>query len=130
MKERRKFARMNKESLIEYKELAFSLKDNGYQKSNIQNVSGNGLLFLADTGFEIGTKLGLKIKIVGWDKEKNDFYKFDETAMPEPLSVIARVVRIEEVKENELYEIGVEFVNVEPENWDALKKYISKNLEK
>ncbi len=129
MKERRKFARIKRESLAEYKELEFSFKDNGYASTSIKNISGNGLLFLSEQNFDIGAKLSMKLKIIGWDKQKNDFYRYDETVMPEPLSVIARVVRIEELKQDCLYEIGVEFINIETENSEALKEYISMNLE-
>ena len=130
MKERRKYSRIEKNSVIEFKELDFPITNDGFASSRIKNISANGLMFPSDRKVEVGTMLNLKALVIGWDKEKDDFFKYDETAISEPLSILGRVIRLVEVKKGKSYEIGVEFINVSEDDRAALTKFIMKRLDK
>ena len=130
MEEKRKYSRIEKNSIIEFKELDFPITNEGFASSRIKNISGNGLIFPADKKMEVGTILNLKVMLIGWDKEKDDFFRYDETAISEPLSILGRVVRIVEAVKGKTYEIGVEFINVSEDDRAALTKFIMKKLDK
>jgi c-di-GMP-binding flagellar brake protein YcgR len=130
LQEKRKFSRIEKNSIIEFKELDFPIINDGFVSSRIKNISANGLIFPSDKKVEIDTILNLKVKLIGWDKEKDDFFKYDETAISEPLSILGRVVRVVKATKDKSYEIGVEFINVSEDDRDALKKFIMKKLDK
>lgn len=128
MEERRKFPRIDKNSTLEYKTLDFPITEDGFLSSRIENISGNGLVFISGKKFEIGSILHLRVGLIGWHKEKNDFYKYDETAVSEPLLILARVVRITELKKSQSYEIGAEFINVSKEDHKAMISFIDKTV--
>jgi len=128
LEERRRFPRINKNSTVEFKELEFPISKEGFFTSHILNISANGVIFEAEKKFSIDTMLQLRINLIGWHKEKNDFYKFDETAVSEPLLAIGRVVRIEELKKAKSYKIGVEFINLNEDDKEALISFIQKSI--
>jgi len=130
MKERRKFSRAGKNSVVEFKELEFPLTEKDYSNSNIKNISGNGLLFESKNKFDIGASLHLKISLIGWDKDRPGFnIKAPSSPLLPPVSVIGTVVRIEEVKKDSLYDIGIKFTNIDKDDEAGIISFLNKNLE-
>ena len=130
MKERRAFARLDKKSLIEFKELQHPITEKKYSTSNTKDISGSGLLFQSNKKYDIGTLLHLKVVVTGWQKERPGFKKFNESAVSHPISIISKVVRVEEIEEEKLYDIGVQFINFYEDDAAGLVNFIKKNLEK
>ena len=127
-KERRKFSRIDKNFRLEYKLMDLSKAESIFVKSKVKNISANGLLLESEKQYDIGDLIQLKVYIMGIEKEKTGFFKYDQTAISEPMTILARVVRIEEIKKNKLYDIGVEFKNIYEDDSDALVTYINKNI--
>ncbi len=127
-KERRKFSRIDKNFRLEYKLMDLSKAESFFVKSKVKNISANGLLLESEKQYDIGDLIQLKVYIMGIEKEKTGFFKYDQTAISEPMTILARVVRIEEIKKNKLYDIGVEFKNIYEDDSDALVTYINKNI--
>lgn len=128
MKERRKFSRIDKCSLIEFRKLENFPAEEDYSNSSIKNLSGNGLLFESDRKFDIGTALHLKISLIGRDKEKSGFNMEDPVSVIHPVSIICRVVRVEELEKNHLYDIGIRFINFYEDDAAGFIDFLNNNL--
>lgn len=129
MKEKRKFARIDKKSLIEFKELKYPVEEKDYLSSNIKDISGSGLLFKSKREYKIGTLLHLKIALTGWDRNRPGFMKTNEASVSHPVSIIGKVVRIEEIEKGISYDIGIKFVNFYEDDAAGLINFINKNLD-
>ncbi|MBN2073288.1 MAG: PilZ domain-containing protein [Actinobacteria bacterium] len=129
MREKRKFARIDKKTLIEFRELKHPIEEKKYILSNIKDISGSGLLFQSEKEYKIGTFLHLKIALTGGKEDNPRFRKIGEASLCHPISIIGRVVRIEELKKGASYDIGIRFVNFYENDAAGLINFINKNLE-
>lgn len=127
MKERRKFIRIDKDSLIEFKEFEYPVKGKDYLFSKLKNIGGSGLLLKSKKKYKIGTLLHLKIVLTSQEKDKPEIGKEYETSVSHPLSIIGKVVRIEEIEKGS-YNIGIMFANFYENDAAALADFINNNL--
>lgn len=123
-KEKRRFLRIPKEFIVEYKELTLTKKAAKKHSSKLVNISVGGILLESGQLFPPDTLLKLELKMPSWQKHSDDFYKFDQTSISEPFTAIGKVVRSEEVVKGKLYKLGVELVNVDKGHSDVLRKYL------
>ena len=128
MKERRKFSRIDKRSLLEFRELEDSHSKEDYSNSSIKDISGSGLLFEAVRKFDIGTVLHLKISLTGHDEEKHGSNKGDPISVIHPISVICKVIRVEELEKDHLYDIGIKFINFYEDDAAGFINFLNNNL--
>lgn len=82
-----------------------------YSTSYTKNMSEGGFLFYSKNPIDVGSNIEIK------------FFLKDSTNF---VSAIARVVRIGEISSNNLYEIGISFVDIEQQTMNILSKYILK----
>ena len=95
----------------------------------LKNYSSAGALFESKAKYDIDDILKIEITIPGWEIYKNEFYREDKDTRREPIIILAAVVRVEAIRPNELYEIGVEFVGIDDGDRWALMKQIKKQLQ-
>jgi hypothetical protein len=88
-----------------------------------KSLSEGGILFGSDEAFEIGSLLKLELDIPGWEKFKPEFYKGNKPSGRQPLIVLGKVVRIEDVGKGQ-FDIGVAFTAMDQGHKLALKKYL------
>lgn len=107
--EKRAFKRIDDSLQIKYEILNsdFIMPLTSYTK----NVSKGGFLFRSNVPVNLSSVLKLKFYL-------NDFSEF--------ICADAKVVRVEEVVENKIYDIGIKFININEEDIDKLTKYVSK----
>ena len=91
----------------------------------MKNLSTTGALFETSKTFQIGDVLMLKMDIPGWEKYKSDFIRPGQLSRSEPLTALAKVVRVEFIKSGH-HEIGVCFVGIDETHQKALNKLIKK----
>ncbi|HOV14343.1 MAG TPA: PilZ domain-containing protein [Spirochaetota bacterium] len=78
-----------------------------------KNVSSGGFLFRSSAPVEFGSLLRLKFYLDNLD---------------EFVSADAKVVRIEEIVENKIYDIGIKFININDDDVLKLTKYVTNKL--
>ena len=120
---RRRFFRIEKESVVSIavvdvlKELNLypdSRQESRWEISSMQNISACGVLITAQKTFPLGTVVKLNIAMETWNppyKNKDAFH------------TLARVVRLEMTQQG-LYEIGFEFVGIDPVEKEDLIQYL------
>ncbi len=120
--ERRKYARVSHDSILKCERFTIPPQD---EKSTYKtkNISAGGILFESDKKYDLGEILKLEISAQGWDKYLVEFYKPDKLSISEPVKVLGRVVRIEDIGEGR-YDIGVEFAAIDEMHRKALARYL------
>ena len=109
--EKRAFKRIDNRLKVKYEtvESNSSIPLTTYTK----NVSSGGFLFRSNNPVKFGSVIRLKFFL----ENLNEF-----------ISAEAKVVRVEEIVENKIYDIGIEFVNVPDSDIDKLIKYLTNKL--
>ncbi len=128
-KKQRKFPRIPKEYPIKVAEIAFPLKEGAGKTGFAKNVSGSGICFIVSSPYKPKTLINLKIDMVGWQRHKKNVSSvLDSISAVAPLSAIAEVVWCEKLSNSAEYEIGVKFLDIYEDDYEALKKYLDEIL--
>jgi c-di-GMP-binding flagellar brake protein YcgR len=86
------------------------------------DISAGGLLLSSTSQYPLGTLLKLEIRVPGWGKHRGGFGPVQDQDN-RPLVAVGQVVRIETLDAGD-YELGVKFLNVYPDDKEALRKFI------
>ena len=123
--DQRQFHRISEDVIIEAKKIEYPMTEEGQRGVGV-NISAGGICFTSPTAFNPGDLLGLEIRLTGWQRHKRSYATVidDEQALA-PLTAVSRVAWCKEQPEQAGYEIGVTFVDIYPDDYQALQKYIS-----
>ncbi len=124
-RDQRQFHRISDDVVIEARKIEYPLRQEG-QRGVGRNISAGGICFVSSTAFNAGDLIGLEIRLTGWQRHKRSYAAVidDEKAMA-PLTAISRVAWCRQRLNQEGFEIGVTFVDIYPDDYQALQKYIS-----
>ncbi len=124
-RDQRQFHRISEDVVIEAKKIEYPLRQEG-QHGVGRNISAGGICFTSPVAFSSGDLIGLEIRLTGWQRHKRSYAAVidDEKAIA-PLTAVSRVAWCRERVDQEGYEIGVTFVDIYPDDYQALQKYIS-----
>ena len=128
-RERRKYLRISRNYILDC--TLFSIKnlqmepDQQVMQGVMRNISAGGVLFESECKFAVGTLLKIDLALPGWQRFKTEFLKEDTFSISEPLTVLARVVRLEVIELDRLYDVGVCFSAVDEGHKIGLLKYIN-----
>ncbi len=122
--ERRKFARLPKNFRVELRELDFRA---GREKISTRcvNVSAGGLLLEVSRAFDLEQKVQVKLFVPNLNKFHPSYFKVFESSTDQDLLAVAKVVRVKEKLPLQLYELGIEFLDIYEDDWQALYKMLS-----
>lgn len=123
--ERRQYRRIPMGATVSFQEISFQ-KEVSSDQSVYLDVSAGGLLLSSSKEYPLDTLLKLEIRVPGWGKHQGHFAPAHEMDL-RPLVAVGQVVRVEKLESGE-YELGVKFMNVYPDDWSALVKYIEASL--
>lgn len=127
--EKRKDYRLPKNFRVEVREFKFPLARQKTHEIFSVDISAGGLLVECGQNFAKGEKLQVKIFIASLNKYHPGFFKVFESDAGQYLQVIAEVVRSEERVPLSRYALGIRFVDVDHDDWNALRKFIVKAKE-
>ena len=123
--ERRTYRRIPMGATVGFQELSFSTIPEP-ATSVYADISAGGLLLTSPRNYPLGTLLRLELRVPGWGKHQGRFGPAHEQDL-RPLVAVGQVVRIETLEEGE-YELGVKFLNVYPDDQEALRKFIEASV--
>ena len=132
--ERRRYVRIPAEYVVECERFTAAVtkseEEEKYVHTVTKNFSSGGLLFESKETYDIGTLLKLKVDVPGWKKFKEEFYMSEGTSESPPLIVLAKVVRVEALEQDEKNEIGVSFSAIDEGHREALEKFVRRQTER
>ena len=121
---KRKFPRVSRNIDIEVSQLTFPLSDAVIKKESSLDIGVNGIRFTSSEPYEPQTVLNLKINIIGWEGFKKPFSKFIDLSSEAFLGAVGEVVWCNENAEGGGYELGVKFMNIYEDDYEALMRYV------
>ena len=119
--DRRNFRRIPMGATVGFQELTFSTIPEP-ATSVYGDISAGGLLLSSAQVHPLGTLLKLELRVPGWGKHQGRFGPAHDQDL-RPLVAVGQVVRIETLDAGD-YELGVKFLNVYPDDQEALRKFI------
>jgi len=122
-REQRSFRRMPMEAEVAFQELSFEKESEAIQ-TKYKNVSGGGLLIASKHECPLGTLIKLEIRVPGF---VNYAVRASTPTQPyeqKALVAVGQVVRVESLENGE-FELGVKFLNVYPDDLNALLALIN-----
>ncbi|WP_461211225.1 PilZ domain-containing protein [Desulfocurvus sp. DL9XJH121] len=125
--DKRKDFRLPKNFRVEIKEFRFPLARQPKFDVACADISAGGMRLECRKKFEEGAKLQVKIFIPSFNKYHPGFFKVFESDAGQFLQAIAEVVRVEDVVPLTSYSLGVKFLDVDHDDWQALRNFITKS---
>jgi len=119
--DRRNFRRIPMGATVGFQELTFSTIPEP-ATSVYGDISAGGLLVSSARSFPLGTLLKLELRVPGWGKFQGRFGPAHDQDL-RPLVAVGQVVRIDTLDAGD-FELGVKFLNVYPDDQEALRKFI------
>lgn len=121
--ERRKYLRVvSKRPIKHTKFRLFGKNSEKLTESITKNLSAGGILFESDVLYLPGDLVRMDIDIPGWEKYKTEFLKPGQINRNQPVTVLAKVIRVE-IKFPRLYEVRAAFVGIDEDHQKALSKF-------
>ena len=119
--DRRNFRRIPMGATVGFQELTFAHTPEP-ATSVYGDISAGGLLISSPKSIPLGTLLKLEMKVPGWGKHQGKFGPAHDQDL-RPLVAVGQVVRVETLDAGD-FELGVKFLNVYPDDQEALRKFI------
>ncbi len=124
--DKRKDFRLPKNFRVEIREFRFPLARQKSMEVSCGDISAGGMLVQSPQRFEVGTKLQVKIFIPSLNKYHPGFFKVFESDAGQHLQAIAEVVREEMIVPLTRYDLGIKFLDVDYDDWNALRTFINR----
>lgn len=121
-KERRNYYRLPKQTEVVCKKIDFSEVQPEYNVES-KNISAKGLLLLSPHSYNLGDIMRVSIALPRVHKFKPGYHKPMMNPYEEPITTIGKVVRIEQV-DDEQFEIGLCFEGMYEDDYIGLLNYI------
>ncbi|MFO8031210.1 MAG: PilZ domain-containing protein [Desulfohalobiaceae bacterium] len=122
--DRRQYQRLPKDFRVELKELSFAASGHQAVQTRCLNVSAGGLLLETSRSFNLGQKVQVRLFVPSLNRFHPSFFKVFESSLEQSLLAVAEVARVEEKLPLQLYQVGIRFLDVYEDDWQALYKML------
>jgi c-di-GMP-binding flagellar brake protein YcgR len=122
--ERRQYERLPKNFRVELKELAFGASNNQAVQTRCLNISAGGLLLEVPRSFSQGQKVQVRLYVPSLNRFHPSFFKVFESSLEQSLLAVAEVARVQEKVPLQLYQVGIKFLDVYEDDWQALYRML------
>lgn len=122
--ERRQDKRIPKNLRVEFREFKFPLVQQPTREARCIDISAGGMCISCSEQYSEQTKLQVKIFIPGFNKYHPGYFKVFESDAGQFFQAIAELVRVKEVLPLSRYELGIQFLDIDSQDWSALRKFI------
>jgi hypothetical protein len=124
--EKRAYDRIPEEVAVEARQIVYPPENAADHQGLGQNISAGGICFTSATPFPQGELLSLRIRLTGWQRHKRSYAAvIDDDLAIAPLTAVTRVAWSRPRADGQGYDIGVTFVDIYPDDYQALKRYLA-----
>lgn len=126
--DKRDYPRLPKEVPVTIAKLEYPLSTEADESGTLKNIAKGGIGLTVANAYEPGIRLSLKINLKGWRRYVKSVASIIDdsagTVAVTPLTAIAEVVWTNPSPDGDGYEIGVKFLDIYEDEYNALKKYL------
>jgi len=126
--DKRDYPRLPKEVSVTLAKLEYPFSTEAEESGILKNIAKGGLSLTVANAYEPGCRLSLKINLKGWRRYLKSVSSIIDdsagTVATTPLTAIAEVVWMSPLPDGGGYEIGVKFLDIYEDEYNALKKYL------
>jgi c-di-GMP-binding flagellar brake protein YcgR len=112
---------------VEIREFRFPLARQPKFEVKCLDISAGGMSFECRRKYEEQTKLQVKIFIPSFNKYHPGYFKVFESDAGQFLQAIAEVVHVKDIVPLTTYALGIKFLDVDYDDWQALRNFITKS---
>ncbi len=131
--EQRYYPRIPKEALVTVAKLEYPMPADAESKGVLKNITDGGVCIIAPKDYPSGTRLSLQINLKGWRRHLKSVTSIVDdsatTVATTPLTAVAEVTWSTPSSDGENHEIGVKFLDIYEDEYNALKKYLENLVE-
>ncbi|WP_045221811.1 PilZ domain-containing protein [Desulfonatronum thioautotrophicum] len=128
--EKRAHVRLTKPFEVTIRPFVFPLQRQPASEVHSVDISEGGLLVHCAKRFHVGDKLQVTIFIPSLNKHHPGFFKVFESDLDQSLTAVGEVVHTREIVALRDYAVGVKFLDIYEDDWQALRMLILKELRK
>jgi hypothetical protein len=126
--DKRDYPRLPKEADVTFAKLEYPLSTETEGFGALKNIAKGGIGLIVANAYAPGTRLSLKINLKGWRRYMKSVVSIVDdsagTVATIPLTAIAEVVWTTPLPDGNGHEIGVKFLDIYEDEYNALKKYL------
>ncbi len=126
--DKRDYPRLPKEVSVTLAKLEYPFSTEAEESGTLKNIAKGGIGLVVAHAYETGSRLSLKINLKGWRRYMKSVASIVDdsagTVATTPLTAIAEVVWMNPLPDGNAYEIGVKFLDIYEDEYNALKKYL------
>ncbi|MDS4029128.1 MAG: PilZ domain-containing protein [Candidatus Contendobacter sp.] len=126
--DKRDYPRLPKEADITLAKLEYPLSTEKEEFGALKNIAKGGIGLIVANAYEPGSRVSLKINLKGWRRYLKSVASIVDdsagTVATTPLTAIAEVVWTTPLPDGNGHEIGVKFLDIYEDEYNALKKYL------
>ena len=128
--EKRAHVRLSKPFEVRIRPFVFPLQRQPASQVHSVDISAGGFRVHCAKRFAAGDKLQVTIFIPSLNKYHPGFFKVFESDADQSLTAVAEVVHVQEVTPRRDYALGLRFLDIYEDDWQALRALILKELRK
>ena len=123
--DKRVYSRIPSRFTISATKLEYPFTESPSVPATSRDVAEGGISFISADNYPTNALLSLRIDLKGWRRyAKNVRAIVDDAVAKAPLTAVAEVVWSKAFSEGEGYEIGVKFINIDKDDYNAFQKYL------
>jgi c-di-GMP-binding flagellar brake protein YcgR len=127
--ERRSYERLPRQFRVQLIPFAFTHNRQPTLATRCVNISAGGILLESDTFIEVGEKVQVRLFLPRLNKYHPSYFKVFESSVDQNLLAVAEVVRCETKAPASSYDIGIKFLDVYEDDWQALYRMLQSEAE-
>jgi c-di-GMP-binding flagellar brake protein YcgR len=125
--ERRQFLRVAAEDVVLCEEYTIPPSNDPPVEARISNLSAGGILIISNHAYTPGVVLRLSLRLPGWEKYKQEFFKAAAPSLSRPLTALGTIVRVDRI-DSDMYELAVSLSGMDNGHRQAVDRYIRDRL--
>ncbi|MER2511832.1 MAG: PilZ domain-containing protein [Nitrosomonas ureae] len=125
--DKRGYSRIPSKFTVTATKLEYPFTETAGVSATSRDVAEGGISFVSSHHYTPNTLVSLKIDLKGWRRHAKNVRAIVDDAMAKaPLTAVAEVVWAKELPGEEGYEIGVKFINIDQDDYNAFQKYLER----
>lgn len=122
--EQRQFERIPGKVSLTLTQLEISAEKSAGENAVSKDITVNGVCLISEERYRVGALLNVEINLEGWQLFLRTVLKRNDESEIKPLVAVGKVVWSQKLPRSSGYQTGVQFIEIEADDFAAFKKYL------